>query len=131
MLRGAGSHVGATDREQLLLEGMLLYHASLLLLAWGKVRVRTLLGPGHRLLIDRFDGCGPGEERLIVRMLLCELMPIAQEMHPSALMPALMTIVAGREVAAEHAAVVLADQLFDDFPLARMLVLTIADVRCG
>src|SRR5438132_12363808 len=52
-------------------------------------------------------------------------------MHPTALMQALMTSVAGREVAAEHAAVVLADQLFDHFPLSRMMVRKIADVRCG
>src|SRR5258708_7233179 len=131
MLRGEGSHLGATDIQQVLLEGMLLCHASLLLLAWGKVRVRTLLGPGHGLLIDRFDGCGPGEELLIVRILLFEVMPIAQAMHPAALMQALMTSVAGREVAAEHAAVVLADQLFDHFPFSRMMVLNIADVRRG
>src|SRR5260370_15526105 len=131
MLRGAASHVGATDIQQVLLEGMLLCHASLLLLAWGRVRVWTLLGPGQGLLIDRFDGCGPGEELLIVRILLFEVMPIAQAMHPAALMQALMTSVAGREVAAEHAAVVLADQLFDHFPFSRMMVLKIADVRRG
>src|SRR5258708_18832258 len=131
MLRGAASHVGATDIQQVLLEGMLLCHASLLLLAWGKVRVRTLLGPGHGLLIARFDGCGPGEELLIVRILHFEFMPIAQAMHPAALMQALMTSVAGREVAAEHAAVVLAAQLFDHFPFSRMMLLNIADVRRG
>ena len=60
-----------------LLEGMLLCHASLLLLAWGEAVVRTLLGPGDRLLIDGFDGGRPGEELLIVRILLFELMPIA------------------------------------------------------
>src|SRR2546421_10797601 len=52
-------------------------------------------------------------------------------MHPTALMQALMTIVAGIEVAAEHAAVVLADQLFDHFPFSPMMVLKIADVRRG
>src|SRR5437588_12771771 len=52
-------------------------------------------------------------------------------MHPTALMQALMTIVAGIEVAAEHAAVVLADQLFDHFPFSRMMVLKIAAVGRG
>src|SRR5436305_11892938 len=52
-------------------------------------------------------------------------------MHPTALMQALMTIVAGIEVAAEHAAVVLADQIFDHFPFSRMMLLKIADVGRG
>ena len=46
-------------------------------------------------------------------------------------MQALMTIVAGIEVAAEHADVVRADQLFDHFPFSRMMVLKIADVGRG
>jgi hypothetical protein len=77
MLRAGGPHVGTADLEQLLLEGMLLRHARLLRLSWRKVRVRTLLGPGHRLLIDGFDGGSPAEELLILRILLFELMPSA------------------------------------------------------
>src|SRR5713101_850278 len=52
-------------------------------------------------------------------------------MHPTALMQALMDIVATIEVTAKHAAVVLADQLFDDFPFSRMMVLKIADAGRG
>ena len=77
LLRRGRSEVGATDFEQVLLEGMLVPQASLLLLWWGEVRVRTLLGPGHRLLLDVLNGCGPAQELLIVRMLLFEVMHIA------------------------------------------------------
>jgi hypothetical protein len=77
MLRGDGPHVGTTDRKPLLLEGMLLRYASLLLVAWGKMGIRTLLSPGHRLLIDGFHGGGLPKEVLILRIFLFELMDIA------------------------------------------------------
>src|SRR5258708_10448753 len=132
MLRGVGHEVGATDRKQLLLEGVRLRHTRLLRLSWGEVRLRTLLGPGHGLLVDGLDGCGPVVQLLIVRILLFELIPIAQEMHPTALMQALMAVVAGIEVTAKHPAVVLTDQLFDHFPATRMMVLLLADAgRAG
>src|SRR5437868_2970373 len=63
MLRGSSPHVGAADLKQLLLEGMLLHHTSEALLAWGEVWLRTLLGSGHRLLIDGLDGGGPVAHR--------------------------------------------------------------------
>src|SRR5260370_31474255 len=50
-------------------------------------------------------------------------------MHPAALMQALMDVVAAIEVTAEHAIVVLADQLFDHFSSTRMMVLVIANAR--
>src|SRR5258708_8663048 len=125
MLRGVGPYVGAGDRKQLLLEGMLLRHTRLLRVSWGEVRLRTLLGPGHGLLIDGLDGCGPVVQLLIVRILLFELMPIAQEMHPTALMQALMAVVAGIEVTAKHPAVVLTDPRFLHFPAPLMIVPTI------
>src|SRR5260221_10325666 len=127
MLRGVGPYVGAADRKQLLLEGMLLRHTRLLRLSWGEVRLRTLLGPGHGLLIDGLEGCGPVVQLLIVWILLFELMPIAQEMHPTALMQALMAVVASIEVTAEHAPVLLADHLFHHFPATRLMVRLIAD----
>src|SRR5258708_24507020 len=50
-------------------------------------------------------------------------------MHPAGLWRALMVVVAAIEVTAEHAIVVLADQLFDHFSSTRMTVLVIANAR--
>src|SRR5436309_753176 len=60
-------------------------------------------------------------------MLPFEVMHIAQEMHPTALMQPLMDVVPGVKVAPQDAAEVLADQLFDDFPSPRMMVLVVAN----
>src|SRR6266568_4880987 len=52
-------------------------------------------------------------------------------MHPTALMQALMAVVACIEITAEYAAEVLTDELFDHFPSTRVMVLKIADARRG
>ena len=75
-------HKGLTECPQLLLEGVLLRHANVLTFPWRKGKVRTLRGPGDRRIIDRFDVLGPGEQYLILRKLLLEIMHIAQEMDP-------------------------------------------------
>src|SRR5271167_1653745 len=60
-------------------------------------------------------------------MLLFELMHIAQEMHPTALMQALMDVVACVKVTAQDSTEVLANQFFDHFPSTRMMVLVVAN----
>ena len=52
---------GLTQCPQLVLEGVLLRHASLLKFPWSQLWVRTLRGPSDSSIINRFDVRGPGE----------------------------------------------------------------------
>src|SRR2546430_8865600 len=119
-------HIRLAELPQTLLEGMLLRHAHPLLVAWGEPRIGRLFYPGHGLLIEPFDFLGPRSQRLIVGKSLFEVMRIAEEMDPAALMQPVMDVVAGVEIAAQHAREVLADELLDHFPAARMMVFVIA-----
>src|SRR6266566_6892365 len=52
-------------------------------------------------------------------------------MYPTALMQALMAVVACIEITAEYAAEVLTDELFDHFSSTQVMVLKIANARRG
>src|SRR5205807_10089432 len=54
-------------------------------------------------------------------------MPIAQEMHPTALMQSLIDIVGGVEVTAQHSLKALAQQLLDHLTASGVMVLVVAD----
>ncbi len=56
---------------------MLLRRANLLLLAWRQIETRTALDKSKSLFIDGLDGFGPGEQLLILRELLFEVMDVA------------------------------------------------------
>ena len=60
-----------------LLEGMLLRHAKLLLLAWRQPWIAILRDPGHGLLIERFDVLGPGSQLLVLGEIVFQFMHIA------------------------------------------------------
>jgi hypothetical protein len=112
-----------TERPQLLLEGVPLRHANRLLLAWRKGRVRSVRGPGNRIIRDRFDLLGPGEQCLILGEFFFACVDITQEMGPTPL----MDVGPGRKVVAQHALEIVADQSFDDFPRAGVMGLVITD----
>ncbi len=59
-------------------------------------------------------------------MQLFDLVDVAQEMNPTALMPALVTVVAGVNIAAHDAGELVADQAVDHFPSAGVMLLVVA-----
>ena len=111
MLRRIAAQEGTTDGEQVLLEGMLLHHASATGLTWRERRIRPLLHPGDRLVIDGFDRLCPGEQWLILGILFFQFMDRPQEMNPTALMQALVDVVARVKITAEDSAKVFPEQL--------------------
>src|SRR5581483_6791031 len=113
-----------TQLPQLLLEGVLERHPLCILLGRGQLCIRS--GGSSGAFIDLFDMLGPLLHLPIVRMLLLELVDIAQEMHPTALMQALMDVVARVKVAAQHARELLADQAFDHFPCPRVMIFVVS-----
>ncbi len=81
----------------------------------------------NRSLVERFEVLEPLLQCHVVRILLFELMPIAQQMHPAALMQALIAIVGGIEVAAQHTLEAFPQQLLDHLTASGMMVLIVAD----
>src|SRR2546421_924371 len=124
-MQGRGRvRIGRTPLPQLLFEGVLLPAPRSLLLGRRQARIRTWVGDGA--LIDGFDVLGPLLHLLIIGILLFEIMPMAQQMHPTALMQSLIDIVGGVEVTAEHSLKTLAQQLLDDLTASRVMVLVVA-----
>ena len=65
------------ELPELLLEGTLVRHANLLLLAWRQPWIGVLCYPGHGLLIERFDVLGPGSQLLVLGEIVFQFMHIA------------------------------------------------------
>ncbi len=87
--------------------------------------------PSDGLIIESFHSFGPQVQGFIVGILLFQLMDIPEEVDPTALMQALMDVVAAVEVTAEHALKVTAEQLLDDLSCTGMMVLLIANSGRG
>src|SRR5712692_11036963 len=83
MLRNGRVSIRLAELPEPLLEGTLVYHANVLLLAWRQPGVAVLGHPGHGLLIERFDLLGPAEQFLILGKSVFQLMDIAQEVDES------------------------------------------------
>src|SRR5260221_6583683 len=79
-----------------------------------------------RLLVEGSDCADPLLHGRIAGTLLFQVMPIAQEMHPTALMQPLMHIVGGVEVRAQHSLEVTAQQRLDHLVPSRVMILVIA-----
>jgi hypothetical protein len=79
---------------------MLLLAVLSILLGHRQARIGTGLGDGP--LIDRFDFLGPLLHLGVISILLFELIPNTQQMHSTALMQALIAVVGGVEIRAEH-----------------------------
>jgi hypothetical protein len=62
----------------------------------------------------------------MVRMQLFELVDLAQEMDPAALMQALMDVVRSIKIAAQHPLKLLTNQAFDHLPRPRVMILVVA-----
>src|SRR5947209_7806380 len=77
MVRGRRVCKRLRDLPEALLEDVLLRHACLVLLGRGKTGIRTVFRPGDGLFVEGFDGFGPGEQLLIVRAILFEVMHVA------------------------------------------------------
>lgn len=73
MLRGSSTHIGLTQLPELLFKGTLLCLSLLRLFAGREARLRTVLSPSDGPLIDVLHRSGPGQQVLIVRELLFEI----------------------------------------------------------
>src|SRR6266699_4792960 len=109
---------------EFLFKGVLKRHPLGMLFGGGQVWIRGRSGFGS--FVDLLDLLGPLPEGRIVRMGLGEIVNIAQQMHPTALMQALMYSVSSAKIAAQHALELFAHQAFDHFPRARVMILVIA-----
>src|SRR5579859_6232164 len=113
-----------TQLPQLLLEGVLLLAALGLLLSRRQADIRAGVGDGP--LIDGLDILDPLLHLLSIRILLFELMAVAQQMHPTALMRSRIDVVGGVEVRAEDSLKAFAQQLLDHLAASGVMVLIVA-----
>src|SRR5947209_3063293 len=102
MLWSRGVGIRLAELPEALLEGVLLCHPNTIALAWREVGIQFLCYPSHGLLIDGFDVLGPPSQLLVVGKIVFELMHVAEEMNPTALVQTLMDVVSRIKIAAQH-----------------------------
>src|SRR5579859_2431042 len=94
-----GTHIRRTHLQEFLLKGQLLLPPRGLLVGGWQAEIRTSIVT--RPLVKRFELGKPVVQRRIIGILFGEVMPIAQQMHPTALMQSLINVVGGVEVTAQ------------------------------